>query len=289
MELRTDLALESHEMNRGNGEGIVFETEQVTGMNIHRLHIATDSAAQRLGKPVGRYITIESLPLNDNYRDVKEQILTISAELSRLLPPEGIVLVIGIGNTDITSDALGPYAAESVLATRHIQGELARSTGLSSLRPTAVIAPGVLGKTGIETGEIVLSLIRSIRPSVVIAIDALASKSVSHLGRTIQISDSGIAPGSGIGNHRLCLNRETLGIPVIGIGIPTVVDACTLVCDLIGENEGSTLSFDRNRTLVVTPKEIDLLTERGAGLIGMSVNCAVQKHYSFEDLIQLTA
>ena len=202
-----------------------------------------------------------------------------------MIPEKGTVLIIGIGNTDITSDALGPLAAETVLATRHIRGEFARSVGLSHLRPTAVISPGVLGKTGIETGEIVLSLIKSISPSAVIALDALASKSVSHLGRTIQLSDTGIAPGSGIGNNRFRLDRTSLGIPVIGIGIPTVVDAYTLVSDLT-ENTVP-VNFDKNRSLIVTPKEIDLLIERGSKLIGMAINCAIQKKYSFEDLAKL--
>lgn len=200
-----------------------------------------------------------------------------------MLPENGTILVIGIGNPDITSDALGPLAAQTVIATRHIFGELAKSTGLSDLRSAAVISPGVLGKTGIETGEVVLSLIKTIDPAAVIAVDALASKSVSRLGTTIQISDSGISPGSGIGNNRLRLNKETLGIPVIGIGIPTVVDAYTLVSDLTGREA----EFDSERNLMVTPKEIDLLAERGAKLIGMAINCALQQNYSFEDLARL--
>ena len=283
MILRTDLAVESHEMSGEDGEGIVFEKDNINGMSVHRLRIFTESAAKRLGKPQGKYVTIDSLPLSDNFRDVQEQIETISEEIYSMLPEKGTVLVIGIGNTDITSDALGPLAAQTVIATRHIRGEIARSTGLSMLRPAAVLSPGVLGKTGIETGEIVLSLINSLDPAAIIAVDALASKSVSRLGTTIQISDSGISPGSGIGNNRLKLNERTLGIPVIGIGIPTVVDAYTLVSDLTGHRA----DFDLNRSLMVTPKEIDLLAERGAKLIGMAINCALQRDYSFNDLVKL--
>ena len=283
MILRTDLALESHEMNGEDCEGLTFEKHSECGLNIHRLNIRTASASQRLAKPIGNYVTIESLPLSENFRDVKEQIIIISKEILSMLPDKGTVLVIGIGNTEITSDALGPMSAQMVIATRHISGELAKSTGLSLLRPTAVISPGVLGQTGIETGEVVLSLLKSIKPAAVIAIDALASKSVSRLGTTIQISDSGISPGSGIGNNRLRLDKSSLGIPVIGIGIPTVVDAYTLVSDLTGTQA----DFDKGKQLMVTPKEIDLLTERGAKLIGMSINCALQQSYSFEDLTRL--
>ena len=285
MYFRTDLAIESHEISGCDSEGVGFESESRCGMKIHRLSIRTLSAQKRLGKPEGKYITISSLPLTDNFRDIKEQILIIADEISALIPQSGDALIIGIGNTDITSDSLGPFSASSVIATRHIRGELARSTGLSMLRPAAVISPGVLGKTGIETGEIVLSLIRSISPTVVIAVDSLASKSVSHLGRTIQISDSGIAPGSGIGNNRLALNKQSLGVPVIGIGIPTVVDAYTLVSDFC--EDAPEKSFDSGRNLVVTPKEIDLLVERGSKIIGMAINCALQKSYSFEDLAAL--
>lgn len=285
MNLRTDLAVESHEISGANSEGIIFETESRAGMKIQRLQIDSASAEKRIGKPKGRYITISSLPLTDNFRDSKEQICAVGKELSDMLPERGTVLVIGIGNTDITSDALGPFSAETVLATRHIQGELARSVGLDGLRSTAVLSPGVLGKTGIETGEIVISLIQRIAPSAVIAIDALASKSVSHLGRTIQLSDTGISPGSGIGNNRLRLNKETLGIPVIGIGIPTVVDAYTLVSDIAEHPLPE--KFDSKRNLVVTPKEIDLLIERGSKLIGMSINCALQRNYTFEELCSL--
>ena len=285
MNFRTDLAIESHEISGSDTEGISFESDNRCGMKIHRLSIRTDRAQKRLGKPKGKYITISSLPLTDNFRDIREQIMTVADEISSLIPEKGDALIIGIGNTDITSDSLGPFSASCVIATRHIRGELARSTGLSLLRPAAVLSPGVLGKTGIETGEIVLSLIRSISPSVVIAVDSLASKSVSHLGRTIQISDSGISPGSGIGNNRLSLNRKSLGVPVIGIGIPTVVDAYTLVSDLCDEMPAKT--FDNERNLVVTPKEIDLLVERGSKIIGMAINCALQKSYSFEHLAAL--
>ncbi len=291
MNYRTDLALEAHEISGGDMNGIKMDTVTKGIMKISRLHIQSDNASKKLGKPKGKYITAEGLPLTDNFRDVKEQIEALSDEIKPLVPKDGTILVIGIGNTEITPDSLGPKSADSVLATRHISGEIARSAGLDKLRSVAVLSPGVLGQTGIEVGELILSLIQSIGTSAVIAIDALASRSLSHLGKTIQISDSGISPGSGIGNNRLSLTKETLGIPVIGIGMPTVVDGMTLAADLLEE-----VNFTHNKlpnrykeNLIVTPREIDLLTMRASKLIGMAVNCALQNNYSFEELASLVS
>ncbi len=282
---RTDLAMEAQAISGGSKQGIISETEISNGLKISRMHIISEEAAGRLGKPAGRYVTIEGLPETDNFREVRKEIEAISRELEQLLPKKGCILVIGIGNTEITPDALGPESAASVIATRHIGGELAKSAGLDKLRPVAVLSPGVLGQTGIEVGEIITSLAAKLRPAAVIAIDALASRSLSHLGRTIQLSDSGIAPGSGIGNHRLCLNERSLGIPVIGMGMPTVVDALTLAKDIAGTDE---LPFIGSR-LIVTPKEIDILNRRASKLIGMAVNCALQKQYDFDELACLVA
>ena len=223
MNYRTDLALEAHEISGGDISGVKMDIVSKGVMKISRLQIQNDAASKKLGKPKGRYITAEGLPLTDNFRDVKEQIEALSDEIKPLLPEKGTILVVGIGNTEITPDSLGPKSADSVLATRHISGEIARSAGLDKLRPVAVLSPGVLGQTGIEVGELIVSLTQSVETSAVIAIDALASRSLSHLGKTIQISDTGISPGSGIGNNRLSLTKSTLGIPVIGIGMPTVV------------------------------------------------------------------
>lgn len=291
MNYRTDLALEAHKISGGDISGIKTETLTKGSMKISRMHIQNESAAKRLGKPKGRYITAEGLPLTDNFRDVKEQIEALADELEPLIPKNGTILVIGIGNTDITPDSLGPKSADSVIATRHIGGEIARSAGLDKLRSVAVLSPGVLGQTGIEVGEVILSLAEKIKPSAVIAIDALASRSLSHLGRTIQISDSGISPGSGIGNNRLRLTKDTLGIPVIGMGMPTVVDGMTLASDLLGKSfipqNSDTNSYSER--LIVTPREIDLLTMRASKLIGMAVNCALQRNYTFEQLASLVS
>ena len=284
MQLRTDLALEAHRISGKGLKGVTLTQKSKGSLNISRLEISMRDAAEKLGKPCGTYITAEGMPLTDNYRDVKGQITAVADELLSLLPEKGDILVIGIGNTEITPDALGPKSAAGILATRHITGEVARSTGLDRLRSVSVLAPGVLGRTGIEVGEIVSSVAGAVSPCAVIVIDALASAGLSHLGRTIQLSDTGIVPGSGVGNDRLCLSRRTLGIPVISIGVPTVVSAAALARDIYG---GCGSSGKTDRGLIVTPKEIDLLIERAAKLISMAVNCALQKNCTFEELTEL--
>lgn len=293
MFLRTDLAIEAHEISGKNINGITV-CEKVCGdLKINRTNINTKSASYALNKPIGRYITIEGLSLTDNFREVPEQIQVISDEIQSLIPNDnGTVLVVGLGNINITPDALGPKSVSFVLATRHITGEIARSTGLDKLRSVAVISPGVLGQTGIETSEFVISLTKKLKPSVVIVVDALASRSLSRLGCTIQISDNGIAPGAGVGNNRLKLDKSTIGVPVISIGVPTVVDAATLANDLLAENNSVKIQNEvspNGEKMIVTPSEIDLLVERAAQLIGMSINCALQNDLSIDDLFSLVS
>ena len=288
MNFRTDLALEASRRKGSYIDGITLSTEKLHGMTVSRMQIESAAAAEKLGKACGSYITLEGLPLTDDYHSASVQIQAAADLISPLIPESGTVLVIGIGNTNITPDALGPAAAECVIATRHIQGELAGASGLDKLRSVAVLSPGVLGQTGIDVSEIILSLSKSLDPCAVIAIDALCSGSPSHLGKTLQISDSGIAPGSGIGNNRPCLNKETMGIPVIGIGIPTVADSMVLAHELLGI-EKSRKGNSYSQKLIVTPREIDLLIERASRLIGMAINCALQKDYSFEELSMLSS
>lgn len=293
MQLRTDLALEAREFVDEKEEGVVVKEEEQDGIKISEIKILNQKAAKKMNKPIGTYITAELAPLTDNLRDGDSKAEYIGKLIEPLLPKEGTILIAGIGNETITPDALGPKSADNILATRHITGELKRSLGLSGLRSVAVLAPGVLGQTGIETGELIKSVVESIKPSAVIAIDALASRSLSRLGCTIQISDAGISPGSGVGNHRLNLNKETMGIPVIGIGVPTVVDAQTLALELIPEAKLSYqqkgLVSPRGEQMIVTPREIDLLIERASRLVGMSLNCALHKGLSVEDFCLLLA
>jgi spore protease len=293
MQLRTDLALEAREFVDEKEEGVVVKEEEQDGIKISEIKILNQKAAKKMNKPIGTYITAELAPLTDNLRDGDSKAEYIGKLIEPLLPKEGTILIAGIGNETITPDALGPKSADNILATRHITGELKRSLGLSGLRSVAVLAPGVLGQTGIETGELIKSVVESIKPSAVIVIDALASRSLSRLGCTIQISDAGISPGSGVGNHRLSLNKETMGIPVIGIGVPTVVDAQTLALELIPEAKLSYqqkgLVSPRGEQMIVTPREIDLLIERASRLVGMSLNCALHKGLSVEDFCLLLA
>lgn len=293
MQLRTDLAIEANEISGGKAPGTELRHKTDGTLRITEMTITTQQGAQLLKKPMGRYITMEGLSLTECFRDVSTQIQTAARELAQLLPESGSVLVIGLGNRAITPDALGPLCTRHILATRHITGELAKSTGLDRLRPVSVIAPGVLGQTGIEAAEMISGLVRMLSPAAVIAIDALAARSLPRLGCTIQISDTGIAPGSGVGNHRTSLNRESTGVPVIAVGIPTVVDASTLALDIlsgIGDlSDGSQTLGSKGDSMMVTPREIDLLIERASKIIGMAVNLALQPEYDFDTLAALTA
>lgn len=293
MERRTDLAVEERELLGEDVKGVDYSAEEIDGLPIERLHIATERASQLLKKPVGNYVTAQLPPLTDNIRDTDSRVKALSQEIRRLLPVNGLVLVAGLGNIEITPDALGPKAASKVLATRHIRGEIARSTGLDRLRAVAVMNTGVTGQTGIETGELLQGIIKNIRPSAMIAVDALASRRLERLGCTVQISDTGISPGAGVGNRRVRIDQDTMGIPVIAIGVPTVVDALTLAFDLLDiddEKQGMELSktvSPQGRSMVVTPKEIDLLVTRAASLISLSVNMALHSDIDTEDLLNL--
>lgn len=260
-------------------------------IKITNIEILNDSASQSLKKPKGKYVTIEFPTLTDNFQHSDKRIEIVSKEIASLIPNKGLVLVVGVGNTDITPDALGPKATSYILATRHIKGELARSTGLDKLRPVSAIFPGVLGQTGIETSEFITSIVNKLKPSCVIIIDALASKQAKHLGCTIQISNTGITPGSGVGNSRPQINKDTLNVPVISIGVPTVVDASTLAYSLINEDKApenlNEVISPHGSDMMVTPREIDLLIERASKLIGLSINCALQKDFSAEDIYLL--
>lgn len=293
MELRTDLAVEAHELADEDIRDVDYSKEEEKGLLIERLNIKTKRAGQLMGKEAGRYVTVSLPPLTDSIRDTDERLPVIAREIRRLLPVNGLVLVAGLGNSQITPDALGPKCVSSVLATRHITGEIARSTGLDRLRAVAVLATGVTGQTGIETGELVLSVVKRIKPTAVIVIDALASRRLERLGCTLQISDTGISPGAGVGNHRTKLSSETLGVPVIALGVPTVVDAVTMVSDLVcPEDDKQQQSLKdkvspKGRAMVVTPREVDLLVERAAKLLSLSINLALHTSVSVSDLLSL--
>ena len=294
MNLRTDLALERHEIvGSDNTNGISLKKYRSKGVTVTEISVTTDNGCRSLGKPVGKYITLEVTPF-DRVTDLfSNELDVLSGQIEALLPCDGTVLVAGLGNSSITADSLGPLAAEMIFSTRHIEGEFAKSIGLSKLRKVAAVKTGVLGKTGIETGEIIAGIVEKVKPSALIVIDALASRRLERLGTTVQLSTSGVVPGSGVGNARSEISQHTMGIPVISVGVPTVVDGATLALDLmeqagIGNTEKAEEIIRKlGEGITVAPKEIDLMTERASQFVAMGINCALQKNISPEDLLAI--
>lgn len=287
MNARTDLAIEKDSFISGNRpKGIrrkIFETEKT---KVTKISVLDKEAADVIGKPVGEYITVELDEFSYDTELLDDRMKSISKQISSLLPKgDGTVLVAGIGNKDITPDALGPRCAEGIFSTRHITSELAEEIGLDFLNPVCSLATGVLGQTGIETGEIIKSVADAIKPKAVIVIDALAAAGLERLGRTVQITDAGITPGSGVGNKRAEISKNTLGVPVIAIGVPTVVDAVTLARAMTGNKTATENAEAQN--MMVTPREIDVMIERAAKLISLCVNCALQPETDPELLLSV--
>ena len=242
--VRTDLALEEKERFESDNveiSGVVLEEDydETLEIRITRVKIETENGAKATGKPAGVYLTLEApnlaVPDEDYHREISEKLADHMEELlheNHLTGRDISVLVVGLGNRQVTPDALGPYVADNLCVTRHIVREYGKyAMGMERAQLVSAIVPGVMGQTGMETLEIVKGVVTETKPDLVIAVDALAARNSRRLNRTIQIADTGIHPGSGVGNHRNGLTRETLGVPVIGIGVPTVVDAATIVSD----------------------------------------------------------
>ena len=291
LKIRTDLAAEAHALWKENAEkttklpGVRARDEAVNGFAVHRVEILDKDGERALGKPQGTYLTLDFSPLRRGDGDAFERAVDALAQLLRpLLPEEGAVLVAGIGNRRMTPDALGPLTLEHLLVTRHL-GEI-----LPDFRSVAAIGAGVLGTTGMEVAEWVRGAAQRIQPAAVILVDALAARSLDRLCTTVQIADSGLVPGSGVGNHRKALTKDTLGVPVISVGVPTVVDAATLAMDLVGACGGE---IDRaalpqeGRNLFVTPDSIDAKIADTAKLIGYGLNLALQPQLEFGDMAAL--
>jgi len=290
MNFRSDLALECREpLDLERHRGLRCKEEDLEGCRLTRLEVLDESGAKSIGKPVGTYVTVALPPLGEYAEVYGPGMECVARELRRMLPAEGPVLAVGLGNGDMTPDALGPRCCSLVLATRHIAGELAKSAGLGSLRPVSCLTPGVLGRTGMESAELVAAAVRATRPVAVLTVDALAARKLSRLGCTIQIGDSGIVPGSGVGNARRELSRGTLGVPVVSLGVPTVVDAATLVADLAAPREptAANVGIAESANMMVTPREVDLLIERAAKLCAMAINRAMQPHLDVENFLEL--
>lgn len=291
-QVRTDLALEATESIRkqeaGEIRGVTLEEYDILDdVHVTRVEIKSKNAAKSMGKPVGTYITLEAASLQesdeDYHRNISEK---LADELRSILPDIGIreqsILVVGLGNRDVTADSLGPCTVDNLFITRHIIKEYGKQAyRADKMHKISSLVPGVMAKTGMETSEIIKGVIKETEPDIVIVIDALAARSTKRLNRTIQITDTGIHPGSGVGNHRNALTRESLGIPVIAIGIPMVVDAGTIVCDALEKISRESLDYFRNseetqlHNMYVTSKNIDETTKRLSFTLSEAINIAL--------------
>ncbi len=287
-EKRTDLALEVHELH-GDASGIEVNEQIKDGIKVTVAEVSQGIGEKSSGKKAGRYITLDIGKIwKQDKKRFRDTAALLASEIESLLPQvEGTVLVAGLGNEEITSDSIGPLAVKRLLVTRHIaaiDSLLFKSAGFGSL---AAISPGVLGQTGIESAEIIKSICDTVKPKCVIVIDSLASRRLSRLATTVQLSDNGISPGSGVSNRRVALDSELLGTKVVSIGVPTVVDAATLAYDLLEEHTGrEDDSFSRvinnlmegsGRNMFVTPKDNDIIAKQTASLIAIALNLAVHK------------
>lgn len=287
--VRTDLAIES--LYTHQDDGILQEQEQTDSLTVTRIAVTTENAAQLVGKPMGKFVTLESDALfNCDPTPLENSAKVLSTELKKLLPSEfQRVLVVGLGNRNITPDALGPSVLERVMITNHMMGYLPTEDG-EDFSAVGAFAPGVLGITGLETVEIVKGVVERFQPSVVLAVDALCAASPGRMFTTVQLTDTGIHPGSGVGNRREGLNQESLGVPVIAIGIPTVVDANAIVHTTLQrffEANESLAEADNMiggilqhgvKNMFVSPKDIDNLIARSARVVAGGINLALHQN-----------
>lgn len=283
-QVRTDLALETKEKFEEDNVEIkgvrIHEEEKGENIKVTEVVIETENGAKTMGKPRGSYITIEAPEMADGDEGYHREISKELAKVLRTMIPtekeELSILVVGLGNREVTPDALGPRVVDNMLITRHVIREFGKyALGTEHSNSISSIVPGVMAQTGMESLEIVRGVIKETNPDYIIAVDALAARSVKRLNRTIQITNTGINPGSGVGNHRHGLNEASVGIPVIAIGIPTVVDAATIVNDAISgfyEEADCTLN-----SFFVTPKDIDESIKRLSFTISEGLNIAFEK------------
>lgn len=298
-QIRTDLALEARESieeTEGEIRGVRYEEtyDEEKDIKVTRVMIDTKNGAKAMGKPMGTYVTMEAPnmqePDEDYHREIAEE---LAEQLKRLIPyvdREQSILVVGLGNRDVTADALGPHVVDNLFVTRHVVKEYGKAAyNVSRMHLISSIEPGVMAKTGMETAEIVKGVVEETKPDALIVIDALASRSVRRLNRTIQITDTGIQPGSGVGNHRNALTQESLKIPVIAIGVPTVVDAATIVGDALERLTKECQDTDRSvhlgeypktfaelGNMYVTSKDIDAVIKRLGFTLSEGINIALE-------------
>lgn len=288
---RTDLAYEGYSnSDKRNDEGLVLKERQNRGIRISDVSITTDSAAKSIGRPKGRYITVLSGPLwSLTEKEEHAVISVVTSELKKTLrrvmkksfSQNNTILVCGLGNEEITADAIGPKTISYLTVTRHIKSfnnEIYRSLGSCSV---CALRPGVVAQTGIETAELVRGASQHVSPDAVLVIDALAARSCDRLASTIQLSDTGLEPGSGIGNNRKAINEETLGVPVIALGVPTVIDSSSLIYDALNRGGINEISDDMKNVLengkrfFVSLKESDMVTKKVSYILSCAINNAL--------------
>jgi len=305
MNIYLDLAVEAHDLLRGDSgqevSGVIMEKEDLSDVTVTTITITNKQGEKELGRPQGNYLTIEAPEIKYNsYLEHKNVAEVLAGQLQKLFEfkEESSILVVGLGNWQATPDSLGPKVVDKIMVTRHLF-HYTPDEMKGNMRKVSAISPGVLGITGIETAEVIRGLVEHIKPDYVIAIDALAAGALERIGTTIQIADTGISPGSGIGNHRKGLNQETLGCKVIAIGVPTVVNAAVIahktVEELFGQIESepslSQMYSEENEevlmgvlsralspfqdSLMVTPKDVDDLIERSSKIIANALNICI--------------
>lgn len=292
---RTDLAVEAKEIWRESAEkqtelpGVKSWDKDVDGFKVTTVQIMDAQGAHELNKPVGTYITMElDKFVHREENSFSQAVSALAAEISGILKlkENDTVLVVGLGNDAITPDAIGPETAAHTMVTRHLVEKIPEHFG--SMRRVSVIESGVLGTTGIETQEFIKAVVDKLKPDQVIAVDALASRKLARVCRTIQIADTGIVPGSGVGNSRAAISRETLGVPVTAIGVPTVVDAATLAADLAEQAGAGNINpedfSNYGGSMIVTPKEIDANVSDISKLLGYGLNLALHKDITIDDI-----
>ena len=293
--VRTDLALEARESMGENAKecrGVWVEEEykEESELKITRVVIETMNGAKAMGKPVGTYITLEApamaLPDEDYHQEISSELAVQLKEIIPEMDKELSILVVGLGNRDVTADALGPNVVDNLTITRHMVKEYGKAAyNRKRVHMVSGLIPGVMAKTGMESQEIIKGVVEKTKPDVVVVVDALAARSTKRLNRTIQITNTGIHPGSGVGNHRNAITQEALGVPVIAIGVPTVVDAATIVSDAFEKmmRQAGEEPIDIQDELMaglysmyVTGKDVDYEIKQISHIICNALNCALE-------------
>ena len=307
MGIRTDLALEAKEIytesvqDTGDIDGVKVDVDKTEGVTTTKITITNDNGARALSKPIGTYVTIEAPDIKYSTEVYEKACKLLAKEIKNMtdISADTKTLVVGLGNKNITPDALGPDVVSKLMVTNHMREHMKNFFG-DNLTSVCAIAPGVLGTTGMETAQIIKGVCQQIHPDLIICVDALASRSLDRISTTIQLSDTGINPGAGVDNNREGLNEKTLGVKVIAIGVPTVVDAHTIVSDSIDIafndiQEEIPADWEKNRLikealtknikkLMVTPKDIDSVIEKTSKTVANGINLALHKNLTFEDI-----